>query len=108
MFVLNPDSASMGSDRHRRGGRAAHGHLLLLYNQKMLLQEEEEQEREERQGWLQHEEHAGWRGMMPCTRTLKSRANKFCLFFSIITYYSDFTVLMSFTAELLSFHHVSS
>lgn len=32
----------------------------------MLLQEEEEQEREEGQGWLQHEEHAGWRGMVPC------------------------------------------
>lgn len=83
----------MGSDRHRCGGRAAHGHLLLLYNQKMLLQEEEEQEREEGQGWLQHEEHAGWRGMMSCTCMLKSQANKFCLFFSTIIYYSDFTVL---------------
>lgn len=53
----------MGSDCHRCGGRTAHAHLLLLHNQKVLLQEEEEQEREERQGWLQHEEHAGWRGM---------------------------------------------
>lgn len=59
-------SASVGSDCHRCGGCAAHPHLLLLHNQKMLLQEEEEQEREEGQGWLQHEEHAGRRGMVPC------------------------------------------
>lgn len=56
----------MGSDCHRGGGCAAHPHLLLLHHQKMLLQEEKEQEREERQGWFQHEEHAGRRGMMPC------------------------------------------
>lgn len=56
----DPHSAALGSDRHRRGGRVAHPHLLLLHNQKMLLQEEEEQKREEGQGWLQHEEHAGW------------------------------------------------
>lgn len=55
----------MGSDRHRCGGRAAHPHMLLLHNQKVLLQKEEEQEREEGQGWLQHEEHARRRGMMP-------------------------------------------
>ncbi len=54
------NSASVGSDCHRCGGRIAHPHLLLLHNQKVLLQEEEEQEREEGQGWLQHEEHAGW------------------------------------------------
>lgn len=66
----------MGSDRHRCGGCAAHAHLLLLYNQKVLLQKEEEQEREEGQGWLQHEEHAGWRGMMPCVCMLKSQGNR--------------------------------
>lgn len=53
----------MGSDRHCCGGCAAHAHMLLLYNQEMLLQKEEEQEREKGQGWLQHEEHAGWRGI---------------------------------------------
>lgn len=57
----------MGSDRHRCCGRAAYGHLLFLYNKKMLLQEEEKQEREEGQGWLQHEKHARWRGMMNCS-----------------------------------------
>lgn len=49
----------MGSDCHRRGGRAADGHLLLLHNQKVLLQEEEEQKGQKGQGRLQHEEHAG-------------------------------------------------
>lgn len=81
------DSASVGSDCHRRGGRIAHPHLLLLHNQKMLLQKEEEQEREEGQGRLQHEEHAGWRGMMPRAYMLKRQSNwmfweMFCLFSS--------------------------
>lgn len=94
------DSASVGSDCHRRGGRVAHPHLLLLHNQKMLLQEEEEQEREEGQGWLQHEEHAGWRGMMPCASYMpKSQLNRmfwviFCLFFSTTIYYSSFYILI--------------
>lgn len=77
----------MGSNRHRCGRRAAHPHLLLLYYQKMLLQEEEEQEREERQGWLQHEEHAGRRGKMLRTCILKSQGCfrvMFCFFFSAI------------------------
>lgn len=92
------DSAAVGSDRHRCGGRAAHAHLLLLYNQKVLLQEEEEQEREEGQGWLQHEEHAEWRGIMPCTCMLKSQSNRmfwvmFSLFFSTIIYYSNSIVI---------------
>lgn len=86
----------MGSDRHRCGGCAAHVHLLLLYNQKVLLQKEEEQEREEGQGWLQHEEHAGWRGIMPCACMLKSRGNRmamFCFFFSTIINLSIFSVM---------------
>ncbi len=71
------DSASMGSDCHRCGGSIAHPHLLLLHNQEMLLQEEEEQERKEGQGRLQHEEHAGWRGMMPCaSHMVKSQGNR--------------------------------
>lgn len=83
---FHTDSASVGSDCHRCGGRVALPHLLLLHNQKMLLQEEEEQEREEGQGWLQHEEYAGWRGMTPrASYMLKSQATRmfwvtFCLF----------------------------
>lgn len=76
LCCFETDSASMGSDCDRCGGRVAHAHVLLLHNQKMLLQEEEEQEREEGQGWFQHEEHAGWRGMKTCTfYMLKSQSN---------------------------------
>lgn len=53
----------MGSDRHCCGGCVARPHVLLLHHQKVLLQEKEEQKGKEGQGWLQHEEHAGRRGM---------------------------------------------
>lgn len=93
------DSASVGSDCHCCGGRVADPYLLLLHNQKMLLQEEEEQEREEGQGWLQHEEHAGWRGMVPCAYyILKMQGNvvKFCLFFPTIIYHSIVIVINNY------------
>lgn len=71
-YLLRPDSASMGSDCNCCCGCAVNGHLLLLYNQKMLLQEEEKQEGEEGQGWLQHEKHAGRRGISPQSCMLKN------------------------------------
>lgn len=85
----------MGSDCHRCGGRLAHAYMLLLHNQKMLLQEEEEQERKEGKGWLQHEEHAGWRGTMLCATYMRNRMLWviFCLFLSIIIDYSNVIVL---------------
>lgn len=74
-FEIN--SASVGFDCHCCSGSIANPHLLFLHNQKMLLQEEEEQERKEGKGWLQHEEHAGWWGMMPrASYMLKSQGYK--------------------------------
>lgn len=93
-----PDSASMGSDCHCCGGCAANGHLLLLYNQKMLLQEEEKQEGEKGQGRLQHEKHAGRRGISPHSCMLKNTQTE-QLAWSTVIHYSNFLLhtLQSFS-----------
>lgn len=92
-FEIN--SASVGFDCHCCSGSIANPHLLFLHNQKMLLQEEEEQERKEGKGWLQHEEHARWRGMMPrASYMLKSQGNKMLL----VTFYRFLSTIINYSS----------